>query len=169
MNIVIIAFYFFEVLAAVSALGILLVRNVFHGALLLVTCLLSLAGLYVIGFAEFVAITQILVYVGGVLILILFGIMVTSRIAGRPVISKNRLWITGIIPGVIILGTLIKFFSEVKLAEPNEELTGRTLEAIGISFMTEYLLQFEVAGVLLLVVLIGATITASMAQQKDKV
>jgi NADH-quinone oxidoreductase subunit J len=52
----------------------------FHGALLLITCLLALAGIYVIAFAEFVAVTQILVYAGGILVVIIFGIMLTTNL-----------------------------------------------------------------------------------------
>ena len=167
MNIVTTTFYVLEALAAISALGILLVRNVFYGVLLLIVCLLSVAGLYVIAFAEFVAMTQILIYVGGVLILIIFGVMVTSRISGKPIQSKNRMWFTGILPGAIIFGLLVKIFSETDFTRTSEQGNFGSIESIGIAFMTDYLFEFEVAGLLLLVVLVAAAVTASMATKKE--
>ncbi|HPH47169.1 MAG TPA: NADH-quinone oxidoreductase subunit J, partial [Chryseolinea sp.] len=62
-------FYFLEAVAALSAISIIFIRNVFYGALLLITCLLALAGIYVLAFAEFIAVTQILIYAGGILVI----------------------------------------------------------------------------------------------------
>src|SRR5207253_2250665 len=83
MSIQQIVYYFFLFLAAGSALGILFIKNVFKGALLLLICLLSIASLYVFMFAEFVAVTQIMIYAGGVVIVIIFGIMLTTRLSGE--------------------------------------------------------------------------------------
>ena len=73
MNITVFMLYFFEIAAALSAVSLIFIRHVFYGALLMVICLLSVAGLYVLMFAEFVAVTQVLVYAGGVLVIIIFG------------------------------------------------------------------------------------------------
>ncbi len=84
-----ILFYPFALLAAVAAVAILVVRNVFYGALWLLTCLLSVAAIYVLANAEFVAVTQILIYAGGIAVVILFGVMLTSRVAGVPLVVQR--------------------------------------------------------------------------------
>ena len=68
------AFYIFAFIAVAAALGILFARRLFHAALLLLVCFLAVAGIYAISFAEWVAVTQILVYAGGVVVIIIFGI-----------------------------------------------------------------------------------------------
>ena len=83
-------FYFFEAVAALSAISLIFIRNVFYGALLLIICLLALAGIFVLAFAEFIAVTQILVYAGGILVVILFGIMLTTKISGKPLVVEHN-------------------------------------------------------------------------------
>ena len=112
MTILSFTFYAFEFLAAASALFILFVKNVFYGALLLITCLLSLAGIYVISNDEFVAVTQILIYAGGILVLIIFGIMLTTRISGKPLVVKNHNWFAGTLVGLPVLIVLTALFSD---------------------------------------------------------
>ena len=74
MNMTSFLFYFFEAVAAISSIALVFIRNVFYGALLLISCLLALAGIYVLAFAEFIAVTQIMVYAGGILVVIILGI-----------------------------------------------------------------------------------------------
>src|SRR6188768_2149670 len=92
-------FYSLEVLAFASALCILFTKNVFYAALLLIICLLSIAGIYIMANAEFLAVTQILIYAGGVLVLIIFGVMLTTRISGKPLVVKNDNWFAGSLVG----------------------------------------------------------------------
>ena len=108
-------FYFFEALTAAAAIGILFVRNVFYAALLLLVCLLSVAGIYVMAFAEFIAVTQILVYVGGILVLIIFGIMLTSRISGKPLVVTNRYWFAALLTGGFFFYFAHKSFFEATI------------------------------------------------------
>src|SRR6185503_18178603 len=119
MSILSFTFYAFEFLAAVSAVAILFVKNVFYGALLLIICLLSLAGIYVISNAEFIAVTQILIYAGGVLVLIIFGVMLTTRISGKPLIVENHNWFAGSFVGLSFLLLLTKLFSETGFYNSN--------------------------------------------------
>lgn len=155
--------YVFEILAGVAALSILFVKNVFHAALLLIVCLLSLAGVYVMYNAEFVAVTQILIYAGGVLVLILFAVMLTARIIGKPLIVKNQyifpasVMCTGIAAGLAFLFYQQEFYHS---AAP-QPLAYNSINRIGVALMSDFVLPFEIAGVLLLVVLIGAAVTAS--------
>jgi NADH:ubiquinone oxidoreductase subunit 6 (subunit J) len=160
-------FYFFSTIAAFSAIGILLIKNVFKAALLLLLCLLALAALYVLAFADFVATTQILIYAGGILVVIIFGIMLTSKLSGRP---------QGIDHAHIFGGTLVALplcilliISITKAPTPPMPAympTAGNLQVIGMNFMTDFALPFELAGILLLVALIGAAVTTSFLKSK---
>lgn len=156
--------YAFEVLAGLAAVGILFVRNVFHAALLLIVCLISLAGVFVFHHAEYIAVTQILVYAGGVLVLIIFGIMLSSRITGKPLAVNNQYVPGGLLIGLILTATLIKLFSQQRFHQAvlqPETGIDNPIQQTGITLMRDYVLPFEVAGMLLLIALIGAAVTAS--------
>jgi NADH:ubiquinone oxidoreductase subunit 6 (subunit J) len=162
MNLTSILFYTFEALAALSSVALIFARNVFHGALLLITCLLALAGVYVLAFAEFVAVTQILVYAGGILVVIIFGIMLTTKLSGKPLLIEHAYRFSGTLAGLLFLVFLISSIvkeSFKNLPPPSTEVTD--IRTIGVGLMTDYALPFEVAGILLLVALIGAAIIAS--------
>jgi NADH:ubiquinone oxidoreductase subunit 6 (subunit J) len=160
--------YCFEAIAALSALGIVFVRNVFYGALLLICCLLSIAALFVFMNAEFVAVTQILVYAGGVLVLIIFGIMLSSKISGKPLIVEHNYIVSGALLG-ISLATLLSltfYRSGLTLVSEKSPFTDN-VATVGINIMSVYILPFEVAGMLLLVALIGAVVIASSSKPKS--
>lgn len=158
-----ITLYFFIALAGLSAIGVLLSRNLMYAALLLIICLLSVAALYVIMFAEFVAVTQILVYAGGVLVVIIFGIMLTARFTNQPLRVGNTNVFSGVLISACFFGLMTKLISNFSLA-PSPRMPDETpsnISAIGISFLTDYVLVFEVSGLLLLIALIGAAVIAS--------
>lgn len=162
-----IIFYIFIGIAASSAIGILLSRNVFRAVLLLLACLLAIAGLYVLAFAEFIAITQILIYAGGVVVLIIFGVMVTTRIEGKAlVVTHNNLFI-GAVLMLVMLAFLFNFipgnFESVKSIE-----TSTALADIGANLITEFALPFEVSGLILLAALVGAAVTTSFMKTKKR-
>ena len=157
-------FYAFELLAAAGVVGLVLSRNVFYAAMFLMVTLLAIAGLYVLTFAEFLAVTQILVYAGGILVVILFGIMITAKIGGAPPVTENHHVFTGLLVAIPLFAMLIYFFSE-QSNEPSSQSPLQNNEnlvaSVGTTLMTEHLLVFEVAGVLLLLALIGAAVIAS--------
>jgi NADH:ubiquinone oxidoreductase subunit 6 (subunit J) len=166
MTIATILFYFFGGTAALSGFGILLTRNVFHGALLLLGCLLSVAAVYVLMFAEFIAVVQLLIYAGGVLVVMIFGIMLTSKISGKPLIVKNSKWGAGLLVAVSFLCVLGWSFSEATFTDPTPPLqASNSVNEIGIALMRDFVAPFEIAGLLLLVSLIGAAIIASFKKQ----
>jgi NADH:ubiquinone oxidoreductase subunit 6 (subunit J) len=162
-------FYFLEAVAALSAISMIFIRNVFYGALLLITCLLALAGIYVLAFAEFIAVTQILIYAGGILVVIIFGIMLTSKISGKPLVVEHSNLFSGVLAGLTFLGLLIYFisnqkfnsFSTAKLAPE------KSIHTFGTGLMSDFILPFEIAGILLLVALIGAAVIASSIKSKS--
>ncbi|HEV7347461.1 NADH-quinone oxidoreductase subunit J [Telluribacter sp.] len=163
-----VAFYGFSALAIGSALFILLTRNLMYAAFGLFLALLGVAALYVLAGADFLAITQLLVYVGGILVLLIFGIMLTRPAGERPdasqpnrvvVVNDRRFW------GLLLSVLLFCLFSFTILAG-NFALVGDTLisrstiRTLGVELMTSHLLPFEIAGVLLLVALVGAAYLA---------
>ena len=171
MNILSFTYYAFVLMSAISAVAILFVKNAFYGALLLILCLLSIAGIYVIANAEFIAVTQILIYAGGVLVLIIFGVMLTTRIAGKPLVVKNHNWIAGVLAGVSFFTGLVVMFSDSDFYSSNRtslEQHYNPINKIGILLMTDYVHAFEITGVLLLIALLGAAVTASSFSSPKK-
>ena len=171
MKLMSVVFYLLEVLAALSALGILFTKNVFYAALMLIVSLLSVSGIFIFSNAEFIAVTQILIYAGGIVVLIIFGVMLTSKISGKPLIVKNQNWFAGILAGLFFFGLLIKLFSETTFISSNaieNQSKYNSINQIGILLMTDYVFVFEIAGVLLLVALIGAAVTASSFNTLNK-
>ena len=154
--------YLFIILAAASSFSILFVKNVLHSVLLLLVCLLCIAGIYVILYAEFLAVTQLLVYAGGIVVLILFGVMITRRISRPMDAGVQNQWM-GYLTGATFLFILISSYSEISVANSSYEIG---IRPIGISLMTDYVLPFEISGILLLVSLVGAAITAGTSEKK---
>ncbi len=167
MNLVTTLFYTFIFIAAGAALCMLFVKNIFYAALLLMACLLSVAGIFILSNSEFLAATQIMIYAGGVLVLIIFGLMLTAKISGKPLHIGHQNVIPGTLVGLAFLGVLIYSYSSLVLDLPSGiQPTGNSVNVIGILLMTDFVLPFEVSGILLLTSLIGAAITASSFSSK---
>lgn len=150
------------VLMLVAALGVVLLNNIVYSAFLLGMVFVSISGLYILLNAGFVAAAQVLVYVGAVNILILFGIMlVNKREDFQPV---SNAWIGKAATGAVCIG-LFSLLSSMVLstswqlssAAPAGEAS---IEIIGQHFFSDFLLPFELASVLLLMALVGAIILA---------
>jgi len=162
MSLTNIMFYFFALVAALSAISMIFVKNVFYGALLLIVCLLSVAGIYVLSFAEFVAVVQIIIYAGGILVVIIFGIMLTSRMAGKPLLVQHGNWFPGLLVSGVMFVLLITLLSQQSFMQPSlPPQPEKQIGNIGVGLMTDFVLPFEIAGVLLLAALIGASVVAS--------
>lgn len=168
MSIATLTLYVFVCAAVVSVMIMLLTRTVFYAALSLIVCLISIAGIYALLQAEFLAITQLVIYAGGVLVLILFGIMLTNRIAGKPLQTESQHVIKSVIISLGMFLTLI--IAEQKTSFPSQAPTppqGNHIQQIGIEMMSTYVAPFEIGGVLLLVCLIGAALMASSFTKKN--
>lgn len=159
-----IIFYLFAVITIASAFVVVTTRNVIYSGFTLLFTFFGVAGIYVLLGADFLAIVQIMVYVGGILILILFGVMLTNKITDVDI----RTGTIHLLPAAIGVGILFGALTSVMVwtdwkTEP-VELPITTTYAIGKELLTNYVLIFELLGILLLVVLIGA---ASIAR-RDK-
>lgn len=160
--------YFFGGLALLASVSIVFIKNVFHGALLLLVCLLALAALYILLNAEFLAMTQILVYAGGVLTIILFGIMLTSKQEGGPMVVKTSRWFSGLLVGAPLFAMMAWLFSKYSQELPLRYASSEVkIKQLGVALMSDYLLPFEMAGLLLLMALVGAVVTASVLKKHE--
>lgn len=159
-----ILFYFFMLLAVLSAGAIVFSRNVFKSALLLLISLLSIAALYALSMAEFLAVTQILIYAGGILVIIIFGIMLTTKISGRPLVVENTNIFSGALASVALLILLFRFLPPAPVSAP--EPGARDVSAVALSIFSDYTLPFEIAGILLLIALVGAAVITSHLKSK---
>lgn len=168
MSSALIAYYIFIFAAAASAIALLFVKSVFKAALWFLVCLLSIAGVFVLSYAEFVAVTQVLIYAGGVLVVILFGIMFTSKLASKPLGVENTNLFGGILAGLLTFGLLTKLVLENIAIGDTGSTSPRAIEAIGVSLMTDYALPFEVIGILLLITLIGASVVTAFMKLKKQ-
>jgi NADH-quinone oxidoreductase subunit J len=153
----------FGVIAAVVILGALMVvttNNVVHAALYLVAVLAGVGASFLLLGAEFVGITQILVYIGAIVVLFLFGIMLTRAPIGRELNLTGRNWPVGIVVGLALAGvlgySLIDAFGSDKLPPGRQQLTAEVSDSI----FSTYLVPFEVVSVLLLAALVGAIVLA---------
>ena len=140
-----------------GAVGVVATRNVVHAALFLLLSLLGAAGAYLLLFAEFLALVQVLIYGGAVTIVVLFAVMLT-RSSEYPRIIDNRQWPLGLITATVlavVLGAAFWLAPDVA-SEPQAP----AFTELGASLFTKWALPFEIASLVLLVALIGAIIIA---------
>ncbi|MCX5779105.1 MAG: NADH-quinone oxidoreductase subunit J [Elusimicrobia bacterium] len=152
--------YFLMIFAAVSAVGVVTFRNIFHGAICLGAMLLGIAGIYLIMGAEFVFAVQVLVYVGGILTLILFAIMLTSKIADRSILQANEQKTVSFLISAITLFVLIYAIVKTPFTTVQGPFIVVDTARIGKSLFLNNILPFEVISILLLAALVGAIVLA---------
>jgi NADH-quinone oxidoreductase subunit J len=160
-----ILFYIFGIITLGSAIAILFTKNIIYAAYLLVLIFLCVAALYVIAGAEFVAVTQIIIYAGGILVLLIFGIMLTNRLAGQKVHTGSGNVVMGMVLGILFFGLLIggihsAGFDKIQGSGPASDLPYAPVRDIAIQLMTDFILIFELAGILILIAMIGAAFMA---------
>lgn len=148
--------------ALIGAVGAVTSRNLFHAALFLVLSFIGVAGFYILLEAEFLAMVQLLVYVGAISILIIFAVMLSRRMMSSDVKVRNEQWAWGLVTAVALF--VILAFILLKVTWPVADLSvpdGMMVE-LGEALLDpeQYLLVFEVASVLLLVALVGAVVIA---------
>jgi NADH-quinone oxidoreductase subunit J len=154
----------FGVIAAIMIVGALRVvttRNVVHAALWLVVVMAGAAAQYVLLAAEFVAITQVLVYIGAVMVLFLFGTMLTRARIGTDSELNNRNWFMGIPVAVILLATLVVALNDGFGSERlPADAPVTTTQQVSDQIFGPYLLPFWALSFVLLAAVIGAIVLA---------
>tara|TARA_B100001250_G_C19675542_1_gene733481 strand:+ start:248 stop:886 length:639 start_codon:yes stop_codon:yes gene_type:complete len=149
------------VIIATSATWVVVSPNLVHSAVSLLVTLFGVAGLYVFLYADFLAATQVVIYVGGILVLIIFGVMLTNKI-DKPVIESDS---SNKIIGALISGFIFSILSIIVIQTKWPVLANNTegpstVELIGRLILGKYLLPFELISILLLAALIGAALLA---------
>jgi NADH-quinone oxidoreductase subunit J len=153
-----IAFWILAIIGVGAALTVVLLRNVFRTALALILCLLTVAGIYIILSADFLAAVQILIYVGGISILIILAIMLTREVQRGSL--SNKLRIPAFIVAVIFLGVMIFSLVKTPWQVSNAPPVEPTTSALAGKLLGEggFILTVEIAAVLLLVAILGAVV-----------
>jgi len=160
------AWFVFILLAVFTiggALGVVVARNVVHAALALLVSLIAVAGIYLVLFAEFLALVQVLIYGGAIIIVLMFAIMLT-RGSDYPRITDNKQWPLAALATLAFLGVLAPSFwinTVEGTKSQNASFTG-----IGESLFTTWAVPFEIASLVLLVALIGAIIIARSDEEE---
>lgn len=170
-------FVFSALLTLAGAVMVLVTKNIMHSCVYLLASLIGVAGLYATLGADFVAVTQVMVYVGGIVILMLFAVMLTG---GKDFVSKAQnllglvptmgnlyTYVIGGLVAVVFLLTNVQLFNKLGTysALKNDGSFAPTVSRIGNLLLKEHVLAFEISSVLLLGALIGAAVIARPRQQ----
>ncbi|OAQ40531.1 NADH dehydrogenase [Pedobacter psychrophilus] len=172
MNIETIIFYFLAFIALASGAFVVLSQHLVRSVFMFFVTLFAVAGLYVFALADFVALTQVVIYVGGVLVLLLFAFLLSSKqsLEGMEKIPSGLLSAHRLPAAIISLAFLfllcfvffqidfenLSWITSAKAKENVILVTDNTIRNIGINLMSKYLLPLEMVSILLLMVLVGA-------------
>ena len=154
-------FYLFAGITGVSAIGVVACRNIVRASVCLLFTLSGIAGLYFLLNAEFLAAVQLVVYTGGILILIIFGVMLTSTSPFSRFEPKTSEVIVSLITGILLFTALVLVIVRTPFpstASQTPPVNG--IQTFGQLLLGDFLVPFELASVLLLVVMIGAAYVA---------
>lgn len=151
------------ILLSLLGVGIIVfTKNIVHAAYALCLTLVGIAGIYVVLMSELLAVVQIMLYAGGVVILLAFGVMMTNRLRGEKVMSGSRNVIIGAVISTCLFSFLAYLISNASFST-NKVESQNQITKIGVSFLTEHVVAFELIAFILLVALVGAAYLAKMA------
>jgi NADH-quinone oxidoreductase subunit J len=153
-----IAFVIVAVVGAIGAVRVVTARNVVRAALYLVITLSATAGVYLLLAAEFIAWVQILIYVGAIVILFLFGLMLTKAPIGREALDNQRRGVAFLVGAAILAGLVYLVVDAFGWKEPRLDPVQGTATEVGASIFSRFVLPFEAISFLLLAALIGAIV-----------
>jgi NADH-quinone oxidoreductase subunit J len=167
----VVVFFILAVVAVAAGVGVIAQRSAVRSALFLLVNFCSLAGLYILLNAQFVAVVQVIVYAGAIVVLFLFIVMLLGmeRVEDSPVSSgsspkdqslRRYQWLAGVLLGVLLLAGMIWTLVPTG-AEAIPPLTPvDNVREIGVALLTDFAVPFELASVVLLVAIIGAVVLA---------
>ncbi|MEW6361100.1 MAG: NADH-quinone oxidoreductase subunit J [Pyrinomonadaceae bacterium] len=163
-------FFIFAGFAIASAISMVYHKNPLYSAISLIGVFLSLSSIYLLLAAPFIAIVQVLIYAGAIMVLVVFVIMLLNLDEDRPINRLRHLYAAGGGLGIVLLlQTLFIFYAVIRT--PNHQVeadktVGNTL-SIGQAMFTEYLLPVEIVGVLLLMAIIGGVVLSRRLDQPE--
>lgn len=159
-----IIFYFFAFITIVSALIVVTSKNIIHAAFSLLLTFCGVAGIYVLLGADFIAIVQIMVYVGGIMILLIFGVMLTNKITNVDIKTGTLNVLPASLGIGIFMGLVTSIMCWTNWFTTSSVIPNTTIFGLGEILLSDYVLIFELLAMLLLIALVGA---ASIAR-RDK-
>lgn len=148
-------FYLAAALTLGGALGVVMTRNIVYAAFALLVSLVGVAGIFLLAFAEFLALVQLLIYGGAVVIVILFALMLT-RVQDFAHLTDNKQWPLALVVAVAIFGLLAAAILGTRVQTGERQAIG--IDVLGDSLFADWAVPFEVASLVLLVALIGAVV-----------
>ncbi len=158
-----IAFFIFAILTLGGAIGVVTSSNLIHGALYLIVSLFGGAGFFVLLAAPFIAVVQVLVYIGAIAILIIFAVMLTRSMTAMSEVNNQQWWMSAIVGalffGMLVIGVIMPVWGGG--GAPISDNVATTVD-LGIALVdgNQYVLAFEVASLLLTGAMIGAILLA---------
>lgn len=153
-----IAFWLFAILVVSTALFAAVARKIVHSAFSLMATFFGVAGIYAILGSDFLAVTQVLVYVGGIMVLIVFGVLLTDRVPDEYRVAAPRRLLPALVAAGLTAAAVVGALRATKWTSVPASLPEATtsVESLGTALLTDYLIPFEFASILLLVVLVGS-------------
>ena len=152
------AFVALAAVGSIAAFRLVTTRNVVHGALYLVVTLAMVGGVYLILAAEFAAWVQVLIYVGAIVVLVLFSLMLTKAPIGRETLDNQQRLAAAIVGAAVLAG--LSFLIQDAFWDRRIRPLQTTAQGIGNSIFSKFVLPFEVVSILLLAALVGAIVLA---------
>lgn len=154
-------FFAFAAMVVLPVIYLIFTRNIIRAAFAVVITLLGIAALFVLLNAEYMAVVQILIYAGGVIVLLIFGVMLTKRIGDEGVFTDHRGLFMGGFLFLLVIGFLMNFIHR-EAGSFDEQVIAHTdqVRAVGVLFLTDYILAFELIAFILLLALVGASYLA---------
>ena len=159
-----ILFYLVAALILFGAAGVVLSRNIVYAAVGLLLTMLGTAGLFILVFAEFLALVQVLIYGGAVVVLILFAIMLTRIDDFRNLTDNGQQLVAGVL-SIIVVVTLIAAI--LTTSTKQTLLSGIGIQELGIVLFSDWAIPFEIASLVLLIALIGSVVLVKRGERGD--
>lgn len=151
-----------------AAIVVVTNKNILHSAYFLVLAFVGVASIYVLLEAPFIAVVQVLVYIGAIAILVIFAIMLTRRLMSKDMEQQNKQWVWSALGALILFGILgwIVYSANwpvIEAAVPQDPIT-----LMGQELLTTYVVPFEIASVLLLAALVGSILIGRESDQESR-
>jgi len=159
-----ILFYLVAALILFGAAGVVLSRNIVYAAVGLLLTMLGTAGLFILVFAEFLALVQVLIYGGAVVVLILFAIMLTRIDDFRNLTDNGQQLVAGLV-SIVVVVTLIAAILTTSIEQ--SLLSGVGIQELGIVLFSDWAIPFEIASLVLLIALIGSVVLVKRGEGGD--
>ena len=155
-----IVFYLLAAVTIAGALGVVLAKKLVHAALLLTVTFIGIACLYFKLGADFLGAAQLMIYAGGVAVLIVLGVMLTRHAPGEATSPDNARWFAAPVAAALFFAVVFSAVYVTPFAERLDAPVGTTIEALADLMLGEYVMTFELAATLLLAALVGAIVLA---------